>query len=345
MPPSFQAPRRICVVGSINMDLVVNAPRFPGAGETILGGPFATFPGGKGANQAVAAARMGARVSMIARVGADAYGDQMRGVLDAEGIDTGAVTTTTDAPTGVAVITVAEGGGNTIVVAPGANARLTPRDVDSARAKIEAADVILLQLEVPLETARRTAELARSLGKCVILNAAPAQRLSPELLTLVDVLLVNEHEGEIVSAAASQATDLSISRTGSTELEEGPGASPKPENDATTREMLARLALLGSSHVIVTFGAAGGAWIHANRCEMISACRVTPTDTVGAGDSFCGALAAAWPTVSGNDARGAQWSALRIASAAGALATTTAGAIPSLPTLARVENFLKHTPP
>src|SRR5512145_3143056 len=125
--------RSVCVVGSLNMDLVVRAPRFPGAGETILGGEFATFPGGKGANQAVAATRMGAKVSMIGRVGDDAYGAELRRVLEAEGIDTSGVLTTPGTRTGVAVITVAEGGGNTIVVAPGANGKVTPKDVEAAR--------------------------------------------------------------------------------------------------------------------------------------------------------------------------------------------------------------------
>jgi ribokinase len=312
-------PRRVCVLGSINMDLVVRAPRFPGPGETILGGSFATFPGGKGANQAVAAARMGAQVTMIGKVGADAYGEQMRRVLNAEGIDTSNVLETAGTPTGVAVITVAEGGGNTIVVAPGANAMVSPEDVHAAAGAVRAADVLLMQLEVPLETVAAAAALARRGSKLVMLNAAPARQIPADLLRLLDVLLVNETEGELVTQGI--ATERPGART--------PGAAaPDP--------LPARLAGLGVPHVVATLGEHGAAWVHAGACDAVGAFAVSPVDTVGAGDAFCGTLAATWDA-------GRELDALTSASAAGALATMRAGAIPSLPTAAEVRALRSRT--
>jgi ribokinase len=312
------APRRVCVIGSINMDLVVRAPRFPSPGETILGGAFATSPGGKGANQAVAAARMGARVSMIGRVGEDAYGVEMRRILDNEGIDTTAVLTTKSTPTGVAVITVAEDAGNTIVVAPGANAVVTPADVEAARNKIEAADVVLMQLEVPLETIEAAARLARSLDKTVVLNAAPAQPLPPSLLALLNVLIVNETEGELLARDA---------RLSPLEPEHA------PSHIAPLLPLFARLVSLGVPNTVATLGAHGAAWLHDRKCHPIDPFPVTPVDTVGAGDAFCGTLAATWSAAGPLDA-------LRTASAAGALATTKPGAIPSLPSTADVRALM-----
>ena len=169
---------KIAVVGSFNTDLTVFTPRMPAPGETILGGPYYTGPGGKGANQAVAAARLGAQVSMVVKLGQDYYGDQAQENLTQEGIDTRGVIRTADTHTGVAFIVVDQQGENMIVVASGANAQLTPADIDGVRDVITGADIVLLQLEVPMETVAYTAALAHAAGVTVLLNPAPAQPLS-----------------------------------------------------------------------------------------------------------------------------------------------------------------------
>ncbi len=368
--------RTVCVVGSLNMDLVVRAPRFPKKGETILGGGFATFPGGKGANQAVAAARMGAKVSMIGRVGDDAYGEQLRAVLAGEGIDVGGVRVTPGTPTGVAVITVAEKGGNTIVVAPGANGVLRPDDIDASRDRIEAADAVLMQLETPLETVVHAARAAKAAGKLVMLNAAPALPLSPELLGSIGLLVVNQSEGEVVAADAAGGAIRTISRGPLHRMTRNPRPSVRlPEARKPVRKMLDGLASLGVPSVIVTFGEQGAACIDGGACTMLDAFAVNATDTVGAGDAFCGTLAAAWPCDGSGfesglfreavwdaassraitpavqqkldavvEAQTARFVALRVATAAGALATMSPGAIPSLPALAQVAQFLGQNP-
>jgi ribokinase len=308
----------LCILGSINMDLVVRSPRLPGAGETILGGPFATLPGGKGANQAVAAARMGAAVSMIGSVGEDPYGDAMITALRADGVDAGAVGVRAGLATGVALITVAADGQNTIVVAPGANAAITRGDIDVARATIAAADVLLMQLEVPVDAAARAAGIARDAGVTVILNAAPAMRLPDDLLLATDVLVVNEPEGAMVAGVASGSSAGAV---------------------------LARLATLGPSTVVMTLGERGA--MHARGAapaRSTEAFAVDAIDTVGAGDAFCGALAVRWAE---HQVGGGAFDDLTLldimswASAAGALATTRAGAIPSLPTRHDVAAMLK----
>ncbi len=361
-----ESPRRVCVVGSINMDLVIRAPRFPDAGETILGGEFATFPGGKGANQAVAAARMGAKVSMIGRVGDDAYGVEMRRVLDAEGIDTTAVLTTRGTPTGVAVITVAEGGGNTIVVAPGANGKVTPADVEAARDKIEAADVVLMQLEVPLDAVARAAEIAKSAGRIVMLNAAPAAELPANLRDATEVIIVNETEAAIVAKSVKPGSLRNLLRDPIRETPRGP--EKVPESSQELRRLLEQVAGLAPTTFIVTLGADGAAWVADGNARMVEAFRVNAVDTVGAGDAFCGALAAHWrgamnihpgerftvmfPGREGGTAPSPEsflehtdallkaCDHLKLACAAGALATIRRGAIPSLPTLRAVNFFL-----
>ena len=186
---------RVCVVGSINVDLVVRAPRLPAAGETVIGAGYAQHPGGKGANQAVAARRSGgAGAAMIGAVGDDAHGRLMLDVLAADGVDVAGVQTRPDAATGVALITVDAAGENTIVVASGANALLTPEQVDRRRGAIESADVTLAVLEVPVDAVAAAAEIARTAGRRFVLNAAPAMRVPPTLLRQVTVLVANQTE-------------------------------------------------------------------------------------------------------------------------------------------------------
>ncbi|GEM90638.1 ribokinase [Oceanithermus desulfurans] len=301
-------PGSVLVVGSLNMDLVVAVERHPKPGETVIGGDLQRFPGGKGANQAVAAARLGARVRMVGRVGADAYGAELKRGLEAEGIETAEVAEI-EAPTGVALISVSADGQNAIVVSPGANARLRPEDLNPER--FAEAAVVVLQLETPLETVRRAAELGRAAGARVLLNAAPAQELPAELLAAVDVLVVNEFEAARVAGA------------------------PEPETPeealALARELARRVPL-----AVVTLGARGLVWAGTEGEGALPAFKVKPVDTTAAGDAFVGGLAAALAAGEPLEA------ALRFASAAGALAATRPGAQPSLPTADEVAGLLSR---
>jgi len=182
---------KLVVVGSLNMDLVVNVAHLPKTGETILGGKFASIPGGKGANQAVAAARMGAQVTMIGRVGQDGFGTELRAGAARDGIDTQYITVTENEASGIALITVDQNGQNTIVVASGANYALSPADLRAAEAAFVGADVLVTQLESPLETVSEALRMAAGHGLQVVLNPAPAQRLSAELLARVDYMIPN----------------------------------------------------------------------------------------------------------------------------------------------------------
>ena len=179
---------KVVVVGSINMDLVARSPRIPHAGETVIGGDFRTVPGGKGANQAVAAARLGAQVRMLGRVGVDSFGSQLLDNLSKSGVDTASIGRDPQAASGIALIMVDDAGQNSILVAPGANMLLSPADMDAAEAVISSAQVMLLQLEIPLETVVRAVQIGHAHGVKVVLNPAPAQPLPPELTRLVDVL-------------------------------------------------------------------------------------------------------------------------------------------------------------
>lgn len=311
---------RLCIVGSMNMDLVVRAPRLPSPGETILGGPAENHPGGKGANQAVAAGRMGAAVTMVGRIADDEHGRRLRAALAADHVDVQHVLPTLGTTTGVAMITVAETGENTIVVVPGANTRLTPADIDSHKYAITSADVLLLQLEIPLETVRRAASIARDSGVAVILNAAPAQVLPADLLACVDVLIVNESEAAVVTRTP---------------------ALRDPEEEAALVE---RLAALPVETVVLTVGPRGSWVAHRRDARRAEPFEVRAVDTVGAGDAFVGAFATRWAEQQvggGIDAMGLA-DALCWANAAGALACTRHGAIPSLPTRADVVALLRR---
>jgi ribokinase len=291
----------IVVVGSLNMDLVVRSPRLPRPGETLSGGPFATYPGGKGANQAVAAARLGVPTAMIGRVGADGFGQMLRISAEVDEVDVERVLPTPGLSTGVALITVEEGGQNTIVIAPGANAALTPEDVQSAAALIASARVLLLQLEVPLAAVVCAAAIAHAAGVTVILNPAPApaSRLPADLLGCVDYLIPNEGE---VAAFLDEPSDV-------------------------PPEALARAvsAVSGVPNVIITLGDAGAVMYGPAGSLLLPAFCVQAVDTTAAGDAFVGGFAVALseglPPAE----------ALRWGSAAGALAATRPGAQSSLP--------------
>ncbi len=301
-------PPRIVVVGSSNTDLVVRAPALPGPGETVLGSSFLIAPGGKGANQAVAAARLGARVTLVVRLGADDFGDRALAALGREGIDTRFVARDAEAASGVALIVVSESGENAIAVAPGANMRLTAADVDRAAPAIREADMLLLQLETPLPTVRHAATLAMKAGVPVILNPAPAAPLAGELLSRVSVLTPNELEAAALTGASAYGVDAA-------------------------RQAAQRLHASGVANVVITLGREGALMEGEAGSGHVPGCTVTAVDTTAAGDAFNGALAVAL-------AEGASLEhAVRFANRAAALSITRPGAQPSLPTREAVESF------
>ncbi|MFF6995163.1 ribokinase [Streptomyces sp. NPDC008313] len=291
----------LLVVGSANADLVIGVERRPAAGETVLGSDLAVHPGGKGANQAVAAARLGARTALLARVGDDAHG---RLLLDAQreaGVDTAGVLVG-GAPTGVALITVDPSGDNSIVVSPGANGRLTPEDVRAAEGLFLAARVVSTQLEIPLRT---VSAVAASLapGSRLVLNASPPVRLPAVVLAACDPLIVNEHEARVVTGGA---------------LGESPG------------EWAAALLALGPRSVVITLGAEGALVADGSGTARVPSVPVDAVDTTGAGDAFTAALA--WRLGRGESLPAAAGYAARV----GAAAVTGQGAQGSFPTAAEV---------
>ncbi len=286
----------VAVVGSVNQDLVVRVPRHPRPGETVLGHDHFTAAGGKGANQAVAASRLGRRVALVGRIGDDAAGRALMTGLTGEGLDVAGVHIDPDAGTGLAVITVDPAGENTIVVSPGANARVTAADVDAAARAVRDAAVVLLQLEVPLEAVARAAATAQ--GR-VILNPAPAHPLEPALLAAVEVLVPNETELGVLVAA-------------------------DPPSDPDEAAAMAA-ELVGPAAVIVTLGAAGAVVVSAGTATHVPAPTVAAVDATAAGDAFCGGLADA--VARGESLEDATRWAVRV----GAAATTRLGAQPSLP--------------
>jgi ribokinase len=303
----------IVVVGSLNADLVVRTPRFPVPGETITGTGFAVFSGGKGANQAVAAARLGGRVAMIGRVGRDDQGRTLRSGLEAAGVDAEAVQGDEGAATGVAVITIDAAGQNEIVLAPGANARLTPADVERSRSLIQGASVLLLQLEVPLETVEAAARVARGAGVQVILDPAPARPEAAALLPLVDFVTPNENELRVLAGTL-------------------PG--PTTADDAT--HLLRSLIARGARTAIAKLGPAGAVALRAEEHLVWPGYAVDAVDTTAAGDAWNGAFAVALAEGQGLHEAGA------FANAAAAISVTRAGAQPSMATRDEVERFRAH---
>jgi ribokinase len=305
----------ILVVGSLNMDLVVKMPAIPRPGETLLGGPFATFPGGKGANQAVAAARLGARVSMVGKVGRDAFGEQMLRVMRDEGIDTQFIGVDAQDATGVALITVDALGQNSISVASGANFSLTGQDVRAAWGRLSTVDLLVMPLETPMDTIETAAQIAKERGARVILNPAPARDLDGSLLRNIDVLIPNESETE-------HLTGLKMN---SEEAERGAG-----------RALLSR----GVGSVVLTLGGRGALVVNnvsGNPAyQRIPSYPVQVVDSTAAGDGFVGALA----TGLGEGLSLSE--AARFASAAAAISVTRAGAQPSLPNRNEVDQFIRQ---
>ena len=289
----------VAVVGSLNLDLVIRVAELPGPGETVSGGDLFRNPGGKGANQAVAAARLGRRVAMVGCVGDDQAGHELLASLEAAGVDGSGVRVVEGVPSGTACITVSEDGENQIVVSPGANARLTPDDV-AAAAAVRSAAVTLLQLEVPLET---VAAAARAAGGRVVLNPAPVRALPAELLGRIDVLVPNRIE---------------LARL---------AGGPVPRTVEQAAELAGRL---GGRAVVVTLGADGALVVEDGRAGHVPAVPVRPVDTTAAGDAFCGGLADA--LAGGAGLQEAARRAVRVAAAA----CLRPGAQASLPTPAEL---------
>jgi ribokinase len=305
---------KIIVVGSSNTDMIFKVPRIPKPGETLLGGVFLTAAGGKGANQAVAAARAGGNVTFIARVGQDMFGEQALAGFRADGIDVRNCIQDAEAPSGVAGIFVADDGENSIAVAPGANARLSPADIDAAADVFQGADILLLQLEIPLTTVTSAAELAHQNGTTVILNPAPACALSDRLSNSVDVITPNETEAALLTGI--EVTD-----------------------DESAAKAAAVLRNKGIATVIITMGAAGVFISSAVGEKSIKGFRVTTVDTTAAGDVFNGAFAVAL-------AEGQLLEeSVRFAQAAAALSVTRLGAQPSAPTREEISAFFSRQIP
>lgn len=292
---------QVVVVGSINMDMVSHSRRLPAPGETLMGEAFVMAPGGKGANQAVAAARLGARVSFVSRVGTRAHGRELLAALAEEGVDARGVQQDESALPGIAVIMVAsEGGENSIVYVPGSNAQLAPADVQAAAPLLQGARVVVAQLEVPVPAIRCAFEIARAAGVSTILNAAPALAAGAELLPLCDWLVVNETE-------AAQLAGLAVGGVA--------------EASAAAQALLAR----GPRHVLVTLGAQGALLVDASGQQQLPARAVKAVDTVGAGDTFVGGLATG--LAEGMSAV----EAVRLGQAAAAIAVSRSGVQSAMP--------------
>ncbi len=299
--------RKILVVGSANTDMVVSTEKFPRPGETIFGTGFMTNHGGKGANQAVAVARLGGDTAFIGKVGEDGFGAATLEMLKGEGIDTTGVSVAPGAPSGVALITVA-GGENNIVVCSGANALLSPEDIRAAEAKFEEAQVVLMQLETPVETLAAAAELGKKYGAYVVLNPAPAPKepLPEALLKNVDLLIPNETE-----AAGISGVDIS--------------------SDEAIPAAMDAIQKLGVKDVIITLGSRGACARIDGQLTIVPAFRVTPVDTTAAGDTFCGGLCVAL-------SEGMELEqAIRFAQKAASITVTRMGAQVSIPRREEVE--------
>lgn len=304
----------IIVVGSINMDLVVRTDRAPVKGETLPGMDYRTIPGGKGANQAVAAAKLGGQVYFVGRVGNDGFGEKMLQAIKSTGIYDEYIFADPESTTGIAFIVVESTGDNRIIIVPGANARVSPEDVGRAFRSIHGAQALILQFEIPLETAFFAVEQAGEKRIPVFLNAAPAYHIPDNILNKVDFLIVNETELGFLS---------------------GGGIADKESGRKAARTFLDK----GVGCVVLTMGAKGAMAIRRDECLFAPPFEAEVIDTTAAGDSFIGGFVTAW--LESRDIA----AALRTGNAAGALATTKIGAQTSIPTKEEVLLSLNNFPP
>jgi ribokinase len=300
----------VTVIGSLNMDLVTYVTRLPQTGETIIGQDFQQMPGGKGANQADAIAKLGAPVRMLGGVGADAMGEALLAALQQDGVDISQIGRFSDISTGIATITVDSAGHNWIVVTPGANYRFVAEQLQNRKAALDDSGIIVTQLEIPLETVRYALQAAKGVGKTTILNPAPAVELDDAILASVDILIPNETELELLGGASlhTNADIIVASR---------------------------RLINRGVKEVIVTLGEKGCMYVNSERSRSFQAYQVNAVDTTAAGDSFIGGLAVAL-----SEGKAIE-EAISFAMAAAALTVTKKGAQSSLPYRREVEELLK----
>jgi len=306
------AGKYIVIVGSINLDLVASTPRIPAPGETLSGTDFQTFFGGKGANQAVAAGRLGSEVHMLGKVGTDSFGPQLRTGLESAGVKTAAVGKA-DGPSGVALIATDAEGQNSIIVVPGANGQVLSADLDAHLDLIRNAAIVLTQLEIPLATVELLASITKRESVPLMLDPAPARALPDSLLKQVEWITPNESE------------TCTLLGTGAVKW-----------NDSTMRDAASKLLQRGVRNVILKLGDRGSYLALADGTrEFVSAYKVRAVDTTAAGDAFNGAFATA--LVRGKD----PVSAAKWASAVAAISVTRAGAQPSMPSEPEVEEFLK----
>ncbi len=298
----------IVVIGSTNTDMVIKAPHLPQPGETILGGTFFMSAGGKGANQAVAAARLGGSILLVAKTGYDVFGKQSIELFEKEGVDISCIVRDRYQPSGVALITVDDKGENCIVVAPGANAALSAENVDEVKEKVETASLILIQLETPVATVEYVANIASSKGIKLVLNPAPAAKLKDELLKKISIITPNQKEAEMLTGI-------------------------KINDEASAKKAALFLHNKGIDTVIITMGASGALVLHNNKYSMISGHKVKVVDTTAAGDVFNGALVVA--ISEGKDME----DAVAFACKAAAISVTRLGAQASAPYRKEVESF------
>jgi ribokinase len=292
---------KIIVVGSSNTDMIIKVPHLPVPGETVLGDEFHMVHGGKGANQAVAAARAGGQVIFISCLGSDTFGKNALEKLKNEGIDTTYIKISDEKPSGVAMINVASSGENSISVAPGANSLLLPEDIEKAGPAFKDADIVLLQLEIPLETVTRTVSLAREYNLKIILNPAPARELDPSLLRMIDIITPNETEASILVSAEEEVLEQ--------------------------KDLIKKLKELGLETVIITLGEQGVVFSSNGQEGHVSGNKVEVIDTTAAGDTFNGYLAVA---LAGG---GSLDESIRIANQAASVSVTRLGASTSIPYL------------
>lgn len=300
--------QQILVVGSSNTDMVIRTGHLPRPGETVIGGTFFMNPGGKGANQAVAVARLGGAVTFACKTGSDIFGHQAHQLFDEEGINTSFVFSDSKAPSGVALITVDENAENCIVVASGANMNLSPDDLKRAHEAIEGADFVLMQLEIPMATVEYVARTANGLGKRVILNPAPAQPLSAELVRNLYMITPNETEAEMISGIPI-------------------------ENDASAVEAARRIVGMGVDNVVITLGSRGALICNGEGVEFVDGFKVKAVDTTAAGDIFNGALVVAMAE------NRSLTDAVRFACKAAAISVTRQGAQSSAPYRTEIDIF------
>lgn len=301
--------RDVLVIGSANMDMVIQSDRFPRPGETVLGNDFAMFPGGKGANQATACARLGGRVHFIGKMGKDVFRDDLTRSMERDGIDLDALLVDDEASTGVAFISIDGSGENQITVVSGSNMRLRPDEIEAREDLFRQAAVVVLQLEIPLETVEKAVELGRKHGATVILNPAPARELPPSLLAKVDILTPNEIEASLLAGLEVDSLD-------------------------TAEEAARRLLEKGVGKVIVTLGDNGALLVTPDTRRHFPVQTVEVVDTTAAGDAFSGALAFAVAEGRSID------DAIRLANAVATHTVTRLGAQASMPTMEEAKKYL-----